>query len=114
MAWSPLSILQILGFDMKLAARKNLGRRAHFGRAVCVAFHVLVRDEFPISWSKVASSYKAIRGEIVKGNHFTLLIPDQQGFAAIRAVIDRMKESDGLAIERAFPPFHIDGRLIEF
>src|SRR5438094_4245708 len=76
MARSPLSVLQILGFDMKLAVRKDFAGRAYFGHAVCVAFHILVRDEIAIFSFERAGGHKAIRGEIIKGNGFTLLTPD--------------------------------------
>ena len=68
-------------------------------------------DEFAISGLKSASGHIAVSGEIIKGNGFPLLIPNQQSFAAIYAVIDRMKEPDRLAVKRAFPLLHIDGRL---
>ena len=83
MARSPLSVLQILGFDMKLAVRKDFAGRAYFSHAIGGAFHILVRDEFAIFRLKSASRHKAIGGEIVKGNGFMRLIPDQQGFAAV-------------------------------
>ena len=76
MAWSPLTVLQILGFETKLAVRKDFAGRAHFGDAVCVAFHILVRDEFAIFGFEGASRHKAISSEIVIGNGFTLLVPD--------------------------------------
>src|SRR5437762_10056392 len=99
---------------MKLAFRKDFAGRAYFSHAVCVAFHILMRDEFAISRLKYASGHIAISGEIVEGNDFTLLIPDQQGFAAVRAVIDGMKNPDCLAVERAFPPLHINSRFTGF
>src|SRR6476659_2140160 len=114
MARNPLSVLQILGFDMKLAVRENLAGCAYFSHAVRVAFHILVRDEFPTSRLKCASGHIATRGEVVKRNDLTRLIPNQQGFAAISAVIDRMKNADCLAVQSAFPSLHINGGYIGF
>src|SRR5256714_11719462 len=97
----PLSVLQILGFDMKLAVRENLAGRAYFSHAVRVAFNILVRDEFPTSRLKCASGHIATRGEIVKRNDLMRLILNQQGFAAISAVVDRMKNSNSFGVVSA-------------
>src|SRR6185295_9185911 len=103
MARSPLSVFQILGFDIKLAVRENLAGCAYFSHAVRVAFHILVRDEFPTSRLKCASGQIATRGEIIKRHDLTRLITNQQGFAPINALTDRLKTANCLAVTRAFP-----------
>src|ERR1700720_4517638 len=95
---SPLPVFQILGFDMKISVGEEFAGRAHFSHAAGAAFHILVRDELPIPGLKGTSGHIALSGKVVKRDDLMLLIPNEERFAAVSAVIDRMKEPDRLTV----------------
>lgn len=99
---------------MKFAVRKELTDRAHFCYAIRIAFDIFMSGEFAIFELEGANAHEARGSEIVNDNALLLVVPEEQGFTAVSAVINRMQASDCLAVQRPLLPSYINSWVAGF
>src|SRR5262245_5113477 len=102
----------MLGLYLKGSVWEHPRGGANFRDATGIAINCFVCQDRTVFQGHSSSRPKSGSREVMVNHGLFLFVPRDDGFASIRAIVDRMRYADSLAVQRPFPASDIDRRFV--